>query len=148
MIYYLSLSHFLNRISSSTISLYFINKSMYIYPPNRPFCENCKISLAKSNGKSVHGFKLWHKFCSDCAKAAYNPKFGFLLNKKNYCEECRFEAKDKCQLDLIYIDGNNKNKKQENLKTLCANCNRLHVKFRKKSKKSILDITIDADVKI
>lgn len=121
---------------------------MHTYQPNRPFCQHCKISLAKPNGKSIHGFKLWHKFCSDCAKAAYSPKFGFMLNKKNYCEECGFKAKDTCQLDLIYIDGNNKNKQKENIKTLCANCNRLHSKLKRKSKKSILDITIDADVKI
>lgn len=90
---------------------------------------------------------MWHKFCSDCAKAAYSPKFGFLLNKKNYCEECGFKAKDGCQLDLTYKDGNTKNKSQANCKTVCANCNRLIIKF-KKTKKSILDITIDADVRI
>jgi len=113
--------------------------------PNRPFCKNCKVGLAKANGKSKHGFQQWHKYCSDCAKGAYSPKFGFLLKKKSYCEECGFTAKDKCQLDITYIDGNNKNKSDNNLKTICANCNRLKLK-NKKTKKSILDITIDADV--
>ena len=114
--------------------------------PNRPFCKQCKSALAKANGVTKHGFKKWHKYCSNCAKAAYNPKYGYLLNKKSYCEGCGFIAVDKCQLDIMYLDGNKKNKDKSNIKTLCANCNRL---VNKKSKiKSIMDITIDSDVRI
>lgn len=114
--------------------------------PNRPFCKQCKSALAKANGVSKHGFKKWHKYCSNCAKAAYNPKYGYLLNKKPHCEVCGFIAVDKCQLDIVYLDGNKKNKNKSNIKTICANCNRL---ANKKSKiKSIMDITIDSDVRI
>lgn len=116
--------------------------------PNRPFCMNCKTSLAKPNGKSVAGFQKWHKYCVDCSKAVYNPNFGYLVEKKKYCEQCKFVAKDTCQLDVIYIDGNKKNKTKSNIKTLCANCTRLHKKMLKRSKKSILDITVDADATI
>lgn len=116
--------------------------------PNRPFCKNCKTSLSKPNGRSVHGFIKWHKYCVDCSKAAYNPKFGYLLNKKNKCEDCGFTAIDKCQLAVVYKDGNRKNKSQNNIKTICANCNKLLQKSLKKTKKSILDITVDADVTI
>ena len=116
--------------------------------PNRPFCQNCKVSLAKPNGVSKHGFKKWHKYCASCAKAAYNPKSGYLLHKKNKCEKCGFVPDDKCQLDVIYKDGNRSNKEKSNLKTFCANCSRLwRKKFREKNK-SILDITIDSDVRI
>lgn len=113
--------------------------------PNRPLCEHCKISLAKPNGKSKHGFTKWHKYCVDCAKGAYNSKFGYLLHKKDKCEKCGFIPEDKCQLDVIYKDGNKKNKDKRNLKTLCANCNRLHQKKLKEKRKSILDITSDTD---
>lgn len=116
--------------------------------PNRPLCNNCKISLAKPNGISKHGFKKWHKYCASCAKAAYDNKSGFLLEKKNYCESCNFKATDKCQLDIIYKDNNKKNKNKNNLKTLCANCSRLYRKKYKEKQKSILDITIDSDVRI
>lgn len=119
---------------------------MLTQQPNRPFCEHCKVSLAKMNGISKHGFKKWHKYCSGCAKAAYNPNSGYLLNKKNKCEKCGFVPEDKCQLDLIYKDGNKKNKEKSNIKTYCANCSRLYKK--KQKQKSILDITIDADVRI
>jgi len=111
----------------------------------RPLCENCKVTLAKSNGISKHGFNKWHKYCVECSKAAYNPKFGYLLHKKNKCEKCSFIPEDKCQLDIVYKDGNKKNKEKTNLKTLCANCNRVYQKKLKEKRKSILDITVDTD---
>ena len=116
------------------------------HQPNRPFCKLCKSALAKANGVTKNKFKKWHKYCSGCAKAAYNPKYGYLLHKKPQCEACGFIAADKCQLDVVYRDGNKKNKDKSNIKTLCANCNRL---MNKKLKtKSIMDITIDSDVRI
>ena len=111
----------------------------------RPLCSNCKVQLAKPNGISKHGFKKWHKYCTDCAKAAYNPIFGYLLHKKNKCEKCGFVPEDKCQLDVIYKDGNKKNKEKSNTKTLCANCSRLYKKKLKDKQKSILNITVDSD---
>lgn len=121
---------------------------MLTQQPSRPLCENCKISLAKPNGKSKHGFKKWHKYCSTCAKAAYNKKFGYLLHKKNKCEKCGFIPEDKCQLDIVYKDNNSKNKEKSNMKTLCANCNRVYQKKLRDKKKSILDITVDTDYRI
>ena len=57
--------------------------------------------------------------------------------------------------DLIYFvmpdrykDGDKKNKDKRNLKTLCANCNRVYQKKLKEKRKSILDITIDTDLTI
>lgn len=116
--------------------------------PSRPLCSKCKISLAKPNGISKHGFTKWHKYCSSCAKAAYNIRHGYLLYKKNKCEKCGFIPEDKCQLDVIYKDNNTKNKDKTNLKTLCANCSRLYRKKLKLKSKSILDITVDADVRL
>jgi hypothetical protein len=71
--------------------------------------------------------------------------FRSLLHKKNKCEKCGFVPEDKCQLDVTYKDGDKKNKDKSNLKTFCANCNRLHTKKMKEKKKSILDITVDTD---
>ena len=130
----------------STRKIFFINTFMLTQQPTRPFCQRCNISLAKPNGISKHGFKQWHRYCVQCSKALYDPKNGYLLNKKSHCEQCNFIPVDGCQLDLIYIDGNSKNKDSSNLLTICANCDRL---YQKKSKeKSILDITVDSDVTI
>jgi hypothetical protein len=46
----------------------------------------------------------------------------------------------------VYKDGNRKNKDKSNIKTLCANCNRLYQKKLREKKKSLMDITVDADV--
>lgn len=121
---------------------------MLTQQPHRPLCEHCKVSLAKSNGSSKHGFKKWHKYCSSCAKATYNPKNGYLLEKKKSCECCGFIPTDMCQLDIVYRDGNKKNKEKDNIKTLCANCNRVYQKKLREDKKSLLDITVDADYRL
>jgi len=121
---------------------------MLTQQPNRPFCQHCKIVLAKPNGTSKHGFKKWHKYCSSCSKYFYDKKYKHLAVKKSICDSCGFVPVDMCQLDLIYLDGDQNNKKNSNLKTLCANCNRLFQKNIKKSKKKLLDITVDADVRL
>jgi|TARA_B110000977_G_scaffold191638_1_gene264057 hypothetical protein len=64
------------------------------------------------------------------------------------CEECDFIPEDKIQLDLVYSDGNTLNKSKDNLKTLCANCARLHNKKTRKVKKSIIDLPVDSDMRI
>ena len=112
---------------------------------SRPICTHCKISLAKPNGTSKHGFQLWHKYCVDCSKALYSEKHKHLINKSIICTQCNFQAIDRCQLDLVYKDGNKKNKLIENLITLCANCSRIYKKKLKIDKKSILNITVDND---
>lgn len=110
----------------------------------RTRCQHCKISLSKPNGKSKHGFQLWHKYCVECSKALYSKKHKHLLNKKTICDQCNFVALDICQLDLVYKDGNKQNKQKENLVTLCANCSRVYKKQQRTEKKSILNITVDS----
>lgn len=116
--------------------------------PPRPLCLHCKFALAKPNGKSKHGFQKWHRYCVDCSKAIYNPRFKHLQHKQTSCNHCGFEAEDKCQIDLVYKDGNKKNKKKNNLLTLCANCSRLYKKKLRTGKKSILNATVDGDTRI
>lgn len=115
----------------------------------KPRCINCKLNFAKPNGKSKLGFQKWHRYCDDCAKAIYSQKHKHLLNKKAQCDSCKFKAIDKCQLDIIYKDGNKNNKDTDNIMTLCANCSRLHRKTLKIEKKSILNVTVDnSDIRI
>ncbi len=78
----------------------------------------------------------------------YDSTHGYLLNKKTICEKCSFIPEDICQLDIVYKDNNKKNKKENNLLTLCANCNRLHKKKIKENRNKLLDITVDSDVRI
>jgi hypothetical protein len=115
---------------------------------NRLLCVYCNASPAKPNGLSKNGFQKWHKYCVSCAKIAYDAKFKHLQNKKSTCDECAFVPKDACQLDLVFIDGDKTNKEISNLTTLCANCSRLHMKKIKNQKKSVLNVTVDSDVRI
>jgi hypothetical protein len=115
---------------------------------SRPLCLHCKIVPAKLNGISKLGFKKWHKYCVDCSKMLYSEKHKHLQSKQMRCEFCNFRPEDKCQLDVVFKDGNKKNKKESNLKTLCANCSRLFKKRLKKGRKSVMNMTVDADIRI
>jgi len=55
----------------------------------------------------------------------------YIVYRKNYCENCKFVALHKCQLDVDHIDGNHKNNDPSNLQTLCANCHRLKTYLNK-----------------
>ena len=113
-------------------------------PKPRPLCQLCNCTPAKTNGKSKHGFTLWHKYCATCSKIAYDERYNYLKTKKLTCECCNFQAKDICQMELVYKDGNRKNKTKSNMKTYCSNCFKLHKKMLKVKK--LLSITVDADV--
>jgi len=115
---------------------------------SRPICSHCGIVPAKFNGKSKLGFKKWHKYCVDCSKILYSDKHKHLQYKTLKCEFCNFKAEDKCQMDIVFKDGNQKNKKESNLKTLCLNCSVVYKKRLKKSRKSIMNITVDSDIRI
>lgn len=113
---------------------------------SRPLCQLCHSTPVKQNGVSKHGFVKWHKYCATCSKVAYSEQHQYLKNKKLICDCCGFKAKDSCQMDLVYKDGNVKNKVKTNLQTYCANCYKLYKKNLKVKK--LLNITVDADVLI
>jgi hypothetical protein len=117
---------------------------MLIKQQSRPLCQLCRSTPAKKNGVSKHGFIKWHKYCATCSKVAYSDQHKYLENKKLLCSCCGFIAKDICQMELIYKDGNKKNKKKSNMLTYCSNCAKLHKKNLKV--KALLNITVDADV--
>jgi len=103
----------------------------------RPKCK-CG-NLGKKHRINSKGEPTYHSTCSTCQKA--KNKQGIPGNrggnnrtavtmftrkfKKESCEECGFIPKHHCQLDVDHIDGNRLNNKENNFKTLCANCHRL-----------------------
>lgn len=117
---------------------------MLIKQPSRPLCQLCHSTPAKENGKSKHGFIKWHKYCATCSKIAYDDQYKYLKNKKLICDCCGFQAKDICQMELVYKDGNKKNKSKNNMQTYCANCTKLTKKLLKV--KALFNITVDADI--
>lgn len=45
--------------------------------------------------------------------------------KKSTCEKCGFTSKHTEQFNVFYVDGDFKNNRFNNLKTVCANCQRI-----------------------
>lgn len=94
----------------------------------RPLCI-CGLRPAAVNyrkGKKVY----YRKKCETCAKhggvGRGIPKWkraGY--EKKSQCEKCGYKSKHKEQFNVFHIDGNLDNCLPSNLKTICANCQRI-----------------------
>jgi hypothetical protein len=76
------------------------NKTYY-----RKKCEICN-----KHGGTGHGIARWEQ-------RGYQ--------KKDCCEKCGFKSKHPEQFNVFHIDGNLDNCRLSNLKTICANCQRL-----------------------
>lgn len=94
----------------------------------RPLCI-CKQRPAAINYKK--GNKTYYrKKCEICLKhGVYGygiPKWkqkGYV--KKSSCEKCGYKSKHEEQFNVFHIDGNLDNCQPKNLKTICANCQRI-----------------------
>ena len=80
---------------------YIKNKKVYY----RKKCETC----LRHNGVEV-GVPKWYK-------DGYRQKL--------VCDKCGYKSKYKEQFNVFHIDGNLNNTRGTNLKTVCANCQRI-----------------------
>ncbi len=97
----------------------------------RPLCVNCKSkprAYAYKKGNKIY----WRKLCDACNRKKSKKKIGGITalqrsgyRKKSKCELCGFKAQAQLQLDVLFVDGNLRNTNNKNLKTVCANCQRL-----------------------
>ena len=97
----------------------------------RPLCVNCKSkprAYAYKKGNKIY----WRKLCDACNRKKSKKKIGGVTalqrsgyRKKSKCELCGFKARNQLQLDVLFVDGNLRNTNNINLKTVCANCQRL-----------------------
>ena len=97
----------------------------------RPLCIKCKAKPRASAYRS-YGRIYYRTLCDTCNRKKANKKVGGVTalqrsgyKKRTKCELCGFKAVDQSQLDVFFIDGNLRNVIQTNLKTVCANCQRL-----------------------
>lgn len=66
--------------------------------------------------------------CDHCARGLEVglPKWYISgYRQKDNCEKCGFKSKYKEQFNVFHIDGNLDNCRPSNLKTVCANCQRV-----------------------
>ena len=97
----------------------------------RPLCAQCKTNpraMGYRKGTKIY----WRRHCDACLRKKKNLKIGGITplqrsgySKKSKCELCGFKAVDKAQLDVFFVDGSLRNVNPANLKTVCANCQRL-----------------------
>ena len=94
----------------------------------RPLCI-CKLRPAAINYKK-DGKIYYRRKCEICTKHGGTgrgiPKWkqaGY--EKKKQCEKCGFESKHSEQFNVFHIDGDLTNCRISNLKTVCANCQRI-----------------------
>ena len=97
----------------------------------RPLCKQCKVKVRAMGyrlGKKVY----WRSLCDTCIRKKKKLRIGGITplqrsgyRKKSKCELCGFKAQESMQLDVYFIDGNKNNTVTHNLKTICANCQRL-----------------------
>jgi len=102
-----------------------------MYMDTRPLCTQCKSrprAYAYRRGSKVY----WRKLCDTCNRKKKNLRIGGVTplqrsgyRKKSKCELCGFKAQDTIQLDVFFVDGNLRNTSYTNLKTVCANCQRI-----------------------
>ncbi len=63
--------------------------------------------------------------CGRCTASLSYGKKSYRAFKGSRCDECGFEPKNPCQLDVDHINCDKNDNRPENLRTLCANCHRL-----------------------
>jgi hypothetical protein len=93
----------------------------------RPLCK-CGQRPAAINYKK-NGKTYFRKLCEVCLKHGLNhgkplwQQRGYV--KKNECEKCGFKSKHEEQFNVFHLDGDLNNCRPTNLKTICANCQRI-----------------------
>lgn len=106
-----------------------VQKGSYKYSMTRPLCNCCQSRPAAIN--YYKGEKAYYrKKCEVCAKPEGSkigiPKWyrdGYRL--KPLCDKCGFKSTHREQFNVFHVDGNLNNTRPSNLKTVCANCQRI-----------------------
>jgi len=93
----------------------------------RPLCK-CGQRVAAINYKK-EGKTYYRKLCGTCQRNGVGhgiPKWKQAkYEKKQYCEKCGFRSNFPEQFDVYHIDGDLNSCRPNNLKTVCANCQRI-----------------------
>jgi hypothetical protein len=98
----------------------------------RNLCNQCgKKPVAINYYKE--GKPFYRSKCDHCAKGRKSERPLWALagyKKKLTCDKCGHTSKYFDQFDVYYVDGDPKNCKFTNLKTVCANCQRILHKLK------------------
>ena len=93
----------------------------------RNLCKKCRQRPVAINYYK-DGQAFYRSKCDHCCRGSKETRPLWALHgykKKAVCEKCNFTSKYSEQFDVFYIDGNLNNHRATNLKTVCANCQRI-----------------------
>ena len=112
----------------------------------RPICKQCNQNFCAVN-YIKNGQRHYRSLCDECGskKVKAKPKqkvwekSGY--KKKAICDNCGFKSLYTSQMTVFHIDGNLKNGKHSNLRSICLNC--VEVIKRKEVTWKRGDLTVD-----
>lgn len=93
----------------------------------RNLCKKCRERPVAVNYYK-DGQPFYRSKCDHCSRGGETGSFLWQqagYKKKTACEHCKFSSKHAEQFDVFHVDGNLKNCRPTNLKTVCANCSRI-----------------------
>ena len=98
----------------------------------RELCNICNVRPVAVNYYK-EGRAFYRSKCDHCSRKRTEgipqwQRAGY--KKKPVCDKCGFSSKYLEQFNVFYIDGNPGNTRFTNLKTVCANCQRVLHKFK------------------
>ena len=98
----------------------------------RDLCKKCRRKSVAINYYK-DGVAYYRSVCDHCAKNYKDSRPSWLTSgyqKKTTCDKCGFKGVDEEQFDVYHADGDLTNCRYSNLKTVCANCQRVLHKFK------------------
>lgn len=95
----------------------------------RPLCKICGFRPCAVNYRKDDR-TFFRSSCECCSKNKGIQKdesrwFKSGYRQKNFCEKCGFKSANPEQFNVFHTDGNLNNCRITNLKTICANCQRI-----------------------
>jgi hypothetical protein len=90
----------------------------------RPLCTCGREPVAINYYKSGKAF--YRKQCGLCSRGVKIPRWvtaGYKM--KSVCDKCGFKSNNLEVFNVFHVDGNLNNCRSTNLKTICANCQRI-----------------------
>ena len=113
------------------LGAYIGNVNKHMRYKDRPLCKTCK-AKPRAYAYKRYDRVYWRSQCDTCIRKNAGKKVGGVTalqrsgyKKRKKCELCGFKAQDKSQMDVLFVDGDLRNTSTTNLKTVCANCQRL-----------------------
>jgi len=93
----------------------------------RKLCKTCASRPVAVNYYK-EGRPFYRSQCDHCSRGRGNGTPGWKRSgykKKDQCDKCGFKSKNPEIFNVFYVDGNLTNNRPNNLKTICANCQRV-----------------------